>query len=256
MANTEYSEFSYGYALTDSLMRTILPGSSRAPIFPSLLAEGSAGGGYDVKIPTYPVPLFLQFKIPRVITRRSRLLPPRYSCPYYRFPLRTRAPDQHALLLDLEKKFPLVFYATPLFHTVIELDSHYARKEVHVHSIFVRPSSIGVLDDRPHQVAYSTRDPVCWCFSEPKAIEGRYKGKEFLVDVGRLARQQQRQDALTVLVMLWRKIIEVIMSEEYGRLGAPELMQYPGNDAQELVRRIAYLAQVRLGLTLALLATE
>lgn len=256
MANTEYSEFSFGYALTDSLMRTILPGSSRAPVFPSLLAEGSAGGGYDVKIPVYPVPLFLQFKIPRVITKRSRLLPPRYSCPYYRFPLRTRTPDQHGLLLDLEKKFPLVFYATPLFHTVIELDAHYARKAVHAHSMFVRPSSIGALDDNEHHIAYSSREPICWCFSEPKVVETRLKGEEFLTFIGHAAREQPRQTANAMLETLWGKLIEVIASEKHIQGGAPELYDYPGNDVRELVRRIAYLAQVRLGLTFALLGIE
>ena len=256
MANTEYSEFSYGYALTDSLMRTILPGSSRAPVFPSLLAEGSAGGGYDVKIPAYPVPLFLQFKIPRVITRRSCLLPPRYSCPYYRFPLRTRTPDQHGLLLDLENKFPLVFYATPLFHTVIDLDAHYVRKAVHGHSMFIRPSAIGMLDDKTHHIAYSAREPICWCFSEPKVVEAGLKGEEFLAYVGRLAGEQRKQTAIAVLETLWRKIIEVVKLDKHVHAGATELGKYPGNDVQELLRRITYLAQVRLGLTLALLGSE
>lgn len=255
MANTEYSEFSYGYALTDSLMRTLLPGSSRAPVFPSLLAEGSAGGGYDVKIPSYPVPLFLQFKIPRVITRRSRLLPPRYSTPYYRFPLRTRKPDQHGLLLDLEKKFPLVFYATPLFHTVADLDLHYVRKGVHAHSIFVRPSSIGMLDDNSHHVAYSERDPICWCFSEPKVVESSLKGEEFLSSIGQVVHEQSNMDASAVLKSLWGWITE--MSPHMRRVeDVPELYRYPHNDLPELVRRIAYIAQVRLGLTFALLGSD
>ena len=76
MAFCEFSEFSYGFALTDSLLAIIAERIGTAPVFPSLIQEGKAGGGYDVKIPALPVPIFLQFKIPRVLVRGSALRPP------------------------------------------------------------------------------------------------------------------------------------------------------------------------------------
>ncbi len=256
MANTEFSEFSYGYALTDSLIRTLFPGLSRAPVFPSLFAEGSAGGGYDVQIPRYPVPLFLQFKIPRVITRWSRLAPPRYTTPYYRMSLRTKAPNQHELLLKLENKTPLVYYATPIFHTVFELDRYFAQKVVHEYSLFLKPSAIGVLNDDAHHVAYSTRDPVCWCRSEPKVVEPVFKGVEFLATVGRATRELRNIEAADVLKTLWDRLVELISPAHVIRADVSELYDFPHDDIHELARRIAYLAQVRLDVTFALLDTE
>jgi len=44
---------------------------SAAPIFPSLIEEGKAGGGYDVKLDWPFAPLYLQFKRSECMTRRS-----------------------------------------------------------------------------------------------------------------------------------------------------------------------------------------
>jgi hypothetical protein len=57
------SEFSYGYALTNDLMRRYSLNSEGAPRFPSLRQEGQTGGGYDVELPR--IALFLQFKLSR-----------------------------------------------------------------------------------------------------------------------------------------------------------------------------------------------
>jgi hypothetical protein len=123
-----FTEFSFGYALTDNLIHAGLPSTSAAPVFPSLIAEGSAGGGYDVKIPARPVPLFLQFKIPQVVRRRSVNMPPGFAKPYLRMHLRTKRPNQHRLLLRLEAKGNLVAYATPGFWTTKDLDTHFVNQ--------------------------------------------------------------------------------------------------------------------------------
>src|SRR5687768_1471231 len=106
MASCEFSEFSYGYALTHSITSALGAALGNAPIFPSLIQEGSSGGGYDVKLPIVPFPMFLQFKIPHVLTRSSSLKPSSYSVPYYRMPIRTRRPNQHQLLLQLATREP------------------------------------------------------------------------------------------------------------------------------------------------------
>ena len=56
------SEFSYGYALTNELINLHGIGTSTGPVCPSLYDEGKSGGGWDVKLNSGGVPLFLQFK--------------------------------------------------------------------------------------------------------------------------------------------------------------------------------------------------
>lgn len=64
------SEFSYGYALTEELIRSMPQQLSAAPTFPSLIEEDRPGGGYDVKL-QYPfMPIFLQFKLSDHVKRR------------------------------------------------------------------------------------------------------------------------------------------------------------------------------------------
>lgn len=90
MVTAGFSEFSFGYALTDSLINTLAFPLGGAPVFPSLQQEGSTGGGYDVHLPAIPYPLFLQFKIPQVLSRHSSLCPPGYVAPYSREEMQSR----------------------------------------------------------------------------------------------------------------------------------------------------------------------
>jgi len=57
------SEFSFGYAVTEEIIRQQRHVMIGAPIFPSLLQEGRAGGGYDLRINRRGFPLFLQFRL-------------------------------------------------------------------------------------------------------------------------------------------------------------------------------------------------
>src|SRR5438445_154824 len=59
----DMSEFSYGYAVTESMVETAPSGVSAAPLFPSLKEEGAGGGGYDVQIPIVNAVVVLQFKL-------------------------------------------------------------------------------------------------------------------------------------------------------------------------------------------------
>ena len=56
-----FSEFSYGYAVTEDIVRSTGP-LKAAPLFPSLRSEGTQGG-FDVKLGLTGSPLFLQFKL-------------------------------------------------------------------------------------------------------------------------------------------------------------------------------------------------
>ncbi len=159
----DLSEFSYGYALTEDLIRWGGTPLTAAPVFPSLLKEGKAGGGWDVRLPFQGVPLFLQFKLSDYMISRQTteckqgLLQP----PFYRMHLRPlRYSQQHRMLLDLESAGvasanTLVFYVAPAFRTTTELNDAYVSGEVVKRSVFFRPSAIGSLPDgKDHHVAF------------------------------------------------------------------------------------------------------
>lgn len=168
------SEFSYGYAITDELIHHHGLGITAAPIFPSLVAEGRTGGGWDVKLQRPGIPLFLQFKLSHYMSRWSA-----YECqqrwfqpPFYRMHLRPkRFSEQHEMLLDLEIAGNEVYYSAPAFHEPWELDHAYLSHQVKYRSIWIRPSWIGPLpDNRDHHVAFQHPGARRFC-SDSKPIE-------------------------------------------------------------------------------------
>lgn len=172
----EISEFSYGFALTNELVGWVA--LSAAPVFPSLIEEGKAGGGYDVKLDRPGVPLFLQFKRSHCMVRRTAkehqavvAVGGTLNVPYYRFPITEAATsDQHELLLALDDGSNLVFYAAPRFHRRNEINQAWSRADVARRSLFVAPWTIGPLDDAQHHVAFDSGNT--WLCSEPRTLEG------------------------------------------------------------------------------------
>ena len=65
----EYSEFSFGYAFTENLIRSSATGPTSAPRFPNLVEEGRLG--YDVEIDDGGDPVFFQYKVPERMVRQS-----------------------------------------------------------------------------------------------------------------------------------------------------------------------------------------
>lgn len=168
----EISEFSYGFALTNEIVGWA--NLKAAPIFPSLIEEGKAGGGYDVKLDTPGVPVYLQFKRADCMTRRSAWeiskANARLNIPFYRFPItQSGKSDQHAMLLELDDGTNEVFYAAPRFHELAQINQAWSAQEVAARSIFVRPRAVGVLDAASHHVAYDG-DRAYLC-SDPKPLE-------------------------------------------------------------------------------------
>ena len=154
----DFSEFSYGYAVTEELVTRSRAFLVAAPLFPSLYEEGQAGGGYDVKIPLHGIPLFLQFKLSDRLERKSAkehqtgLL----TVPYFRMHIRpNKHSDQHNLLLALEASGEAVFYIAPEFHLPEELNSHYLARQVLPNSAAFSPADIGAMpDDDAHYIAF------------------------------------------------------------------------------------------------------
>lgn len=181
----QFSEFSFGYALTDNLIHGGLPKKLKAaPTFPSLYKEGKPGGGYDVEIPLASTPLFLQFKVPQILTRKSKKTPPSFDTPYYRMHVRPSGQSlQHQNLLIHERRHRLVYYVTPRFHTTAELNKAFLDRRMVEESVFIRPSQIGSLDDQDHFVAYDRLKTVGWLFSEPHTIQGSMDSHKFIEDL-------------------------------------------------------------------------
>jgi hypothetical protein len=168
----EISEFSYGFALTNELVGWAP--LAAAPVFPSLIEEGKAGGGYDVKLELPAVALYLQFKRSDRMTRKSakerKAIGPRLSVPYHRFHVtEAKKSNQHNMLIELDDGMSLVFYAAPRFHALAEINWAWAHNAVSAQSIFVAPSEIGALDNASHSVAFDYASTfLC---SDPKKIQ-------------------------------------------------------------------------------------
>ena len=172
MTTPQISEFSYGFALTNEIVAWAP--LKIAPVFPSLIQEGKAGGGWDLMLDTPGVPLYLQFKRSFRMTRRSaneiKKYKKRLAIPFHRFHITdSGTSDQHMMLLELDDGMNQVYYAAPRFDRTAEINAAWAAKEVAERSIFVRPLVIGELDDESHHIAFdATRTYIC---SEPKEID-------------------------------------------------------------------------------------
>ena len=177
-----FSEFSYGYALTQELASGKFGSLIAAPIFPSLVREGRSGGGYDIHLPFAGAPLFLQFKLSHYLHRSNALEWGEYFSPYYRMYLRPiRYSDQHNLLIDLENAGNQVYYVAPEFHTVEELNDAYASRNVYHRSAFFSPVDIGRLPTiDQHYLTFNPSDADAFLWSkEPRKLKQLHSSKDF-----------------------------------------------------------------------------
>lgn len=171
----DFSEFSYGYAVTEELVAHHRASLVAAPLFPSLYDEGKAGGGYDVKIPISGTPVFLQFKLSDQLERKNAkenkggLL----SIPYFRMHIRpNKHSDQHNLLLALEASGETVYYIAPEFHRPEELNDYYLRSVIVANSAAFTPTDIGPMpDDEEHYMVFERGSTVAYrCSDRPLEV--------------------------------------------------------------------------------------
>jgi hypothetical protein len=173
-----FSEFSYGYAFTENLIRSSATAPTSAPKFPSLIEEGR-GVGWDVNIELPGKPLFFQFKVGRLLKRSSareiaRGIIPGLTVPYMRLPITRRDwSTQHSDLVKLEGSFPnSVFYASPLISTQAEFNTAYSMRRVHLESVLFSPAAVGLLpDDLSHHIVYKGGQATAWFCSEPQKLD-------------------------------------------------------------------------------------
>jgi hypothetical protein len=171
-----YTEFSFGYAFTENLIRSSAVGPKKAPVFPNLVQEATKG--YDVRIDLPGLPLFFQYKLPELMKRDTAREIATYNLagitiPFFRMPLMpTGLSRQHELLIKLEKKYPkTVLYASPRMQNRGDFNLAYVNGDVHRKSVFFSPKHIGPLpDSKMHSIAYKDGLPYAWLCSEPKEI--------------------------------------------------------------------------------------
>src|ERR1700722_9602063 len=170
-----YSEFSFGYALTENLIRSSSKAPSGAPVFPNLVQEAQLG--FDVNINLPGLPLFFQFKLPELMKRMSAKENSVYNIglpvPFFRMPIMRRdLSGQHDRLIELEARFPgSVLYASPRLESLTLFNIAYNAGRVHERSVFFSPTEIGTLpDDKEHTVAYQGTSSAAFFCSEPRQI--------------------------------------------------------------------------------------
>jgi hypothetical protein len=171
-----YTEFSFGYAFTENLIRSSPTAPVGAPVFPNLVQEGASG--FDIRINFPAVPLFPQYKLPEVM-RRGTAFETKWGCPGLSLPffriamMRRDISRQHELLIELETRYPSsVFYAAPALENIRSFDIAYNRAEVARRSVFFSPTDIGPLrDDKVHTIAYKPGLQTGYFFSEPRPIK-------------------------------------------------------------------------------------
>jgi hypothetical protein len=185
-----YSEFSFGYAFTENLVRWSAQAPASAPQFPNLVQEAQLG--YDVRIDFPARPLFFQFKLPELMVRETAKEIAEHglslTCAFFRMPLmRADLSNQHSHLIDWEQQHPgSVFYASPTLDDVNAFNQAYNQGTVHLSSALFSPNDIGPLpDNRNHVVSYKAGNPFGWFCSKPKEIK--------LVQFGQLMEKVEKQ---------------------------------------------------------------
>jgi len=171
-----YTEFSYGYAFTENLIRSLAAAPTGAPVFPNLVQEAKIG--YDVKIELPAVPLFFQFKLPERMKKGTAFeiasgLCSGLTIPFYRIALMRRdLSKQHSHLIDLEKRFPgCVWYAAPCIADIHAFNRCYGSGRVFEQTAFFSPTDIGPLpDNKQHTIAYRHDLSNAFFCSDPQEV--------------------------------------------------------------------------------------
>ena len=237
----DISEFSYGYALTEDLIRWEGKLLTAAPVFPSLIVEGKSGGGYDLKLEFAGMPLFLQFKLSDYMRRGEVEFANKiFAEPFYRMHLRSRKRSrQHELLLELESAGNEVYYVAPKFHEVVELNDAYANKRIVNRSVFVPPSSIGKLpDDEEHHLSFQNTGTVYLFSSSPRPIQ-MLDGDAFTRKM--MARLEQQENYGVIKTETLSETMLKIVESYFGHRWLQDLAQLENMNPKA---RIAYISRV------------
>ncbi len=224
----DFSEFSYGFALTEALV----DGRQHLvrPTFPTQREERRAG--YDVRLDYPGYPLLLQFKLCHGMRRRSAREHKDYrlplDLPFLRMPLMpARLSPQHAVLLAQERRGHAVFYAAPRFYRDHDFATHYRNRAIPSHSAFIRPNTIGTLPSHlDHHVAFDCNASHGWVLSEPLPVRPILDGNGLREDM-----HVRLQDESTLSARIQAAILDVTdavikaIREHRGRFAALQILR-------------------------------
>jgi hypothetical protein len=257
--NPDISEFSYGYALTETLISAAPSPIRAAPVFPSLLDEGKPGGGYDVHLPFTGFPLFLQFKLSHRMVRDTAMEVKRgfMTIPFYRIHLRPmKHSQQHPMLLTLESSGAAVYYAAPYFHTPTELNDAYTRRVVVQRSFFIKPSLIGPLPNQDeHHISFGRGLPTYLCSDDPRVLREEERGEEeFRDDLVSGFYKHDRLEPNQQSVEQWADRLERIVLDRSFEIGWVDTEKLSTLRDRNPLARFTYLARAFFGCNVLLIA--
>lgn len=199
-----------------------------APSFPSTVAEGKKGGGYDLKLSWPGMCLFLQFKLSHCMSNKSAkefksgAFSPLVSgirSPVYRMYMHGLAKSrQTSLMLKLEQRNSFVYYVAPLFHLPSELNENYQASSVAQNSRFIRPSVIKKMPDKLEHFVSFRSSGKAWRFSDDPVELQTPETQEELV---RRLRETVRQSTRLAVDEALKAMLETISednSEDQGQI--------------------------------------
>ncbi|MBM9576222.1 hypothetical protein JWG45_03555 [Leptospira sp. 201903070] len=202
---SEFTEFTYGYSITEEFVTDPVGGLNGLPIFPNLRQEAMLG--YDVKLTGAKSIKFIQFKLSEYFKSSKSKEWSLFNSPYFRMHITASSSSlQHEKLQELERKLgPIVFYTTPLFNSLNELRTYYNNNEVRQNSLFIRPSQIQIPDNKAHYIVFNRiSGPIYCCSKDPKILK-EWIGYESLSELFRESLSGIIYDAISL-----RSISEVL----------------------------------------------
>jgi len=187
------SEFAYGFVLTHELVGT--HGWLRVSESENLVRRGARPAKRANAEPLRGYPIFIQFKASDYLKRRNAGESKLVGLPYFRFTIhRKTQSQQQELLMGLEKKGQLVFYATPKIHEAVNLNSAFFDRQIVAGSLFVPPDDIGELpDNENYRVVYSGRHERVYLCPGGRPLERAVHGEDFAAKIQELVAQREAE---------------------------------------------------------------
>ena len=175
------SEFAYGFVLTHELRRSYGYWPTDVPLPGTEKKRKKAKADDAANTIPRGYPLFLQFKASEFMKRKNAGESKLVGLPYFRFPIyRKTQSSQQALLIEIEKRGYLVFYATPKMHEAVNLNGAFFDERVVAHSLFVSPQEIGEpTDNQNHRVVFSSTTKDVYFCPKPRRLERAIHGEDF-----------------------------------------------------------------------------
>ena len=259
-----FSEFSYGFAYTDALIRK--SGTPMAaPFLPSLRKEAILG--FDVRLDYPGRAIFRQFKLSDKLVRPDARFWTCHGESYYLIDITplTRS-FQHNLLKKLDERLANelgdyrkedICYAAPLFYKIDQFNDAYIAQEILERSISIPVKDLRYLcDNDSHYVTFTDASDFFW-HTTP---EGELRNGDFLAAhvyerIRSRFNQEIPQTTIAEYVMMIRGIlVEVLSDSGYAGIPTPILQVHDTGDVNvQTIWEVRHLLTTYFGLEMILL---